>query len=310
MHVAVYCPFLASAVLGVTSPWLARRLPPATASRLLAAGGLGAALATVSALAVLTFLVLARVPAVAEQGHWSSGALDAAVPVPRAVAVVALPALAVAVVRTARLVVDRGRAMAAARALCRELGGTPGQLVVVEDDVAAVAVPAAGGRVLVSRAQLAALPAVERRALLLHERAHLAHGHHRHRFLAEGAAALDPLQARLPGAVRFATERWADESAAAELGDRSAVARALARSGLRAQRPVPAPWAAVALGSGGSRVVQRVEALLAPAPRQRPVVLVAALLVVAFGPATAVHAQADTEEVVEHAVPADLPAAR
>ncbi|MEU2348852.1 M48 family metalloprotease [Modestobacter sp. NPDC049651] len=308
MHVAVYCPFLASAVLGGLAPRLARRLPPATASRLLAAGGLGAALASASALAVLAFLLVARVPVVADRGHWSAGALAAASPVPAVVAVLALALLAVAAGRTVRLTVARVGAVRAARALCRELGGGPGRLVVLDEDVAAVAVPGAGGRVLVSRAQLAALPPAERRALLAHERAHLVHRHHLYRLLAELAAALDPWQVRVPAAVRFATERWADEVAAAELGDRAAVARSLARSGLRALRPVRAPWAAVALGAGGSRVVQRVEALLAPAPRQRPAVLLAVLLVVGLGLGAAVHAQADTEEVVEHAAPSGLPA--
>jgi hypothetical protein len=103
-------------------------------------------------------------------------------------------------------------------------------------------------------------------------------------------------------AVRYATERWADEAAAAALGDRAAVARALAREGLRsAWAPPSARWAPLALHGGGSRVVPRVRALLAPAPRQRPALLLAAAALVAFSVLAAVHAQADTENFFDHA---------
>jgi hypothetical protein len=166
--------------------------------------------------------------------------------------------------------------------------------VVVDDDIEAIAVPGGGGLILASRARLAALPAAERRALLLHESAHLEHRHHVYRMAADLAVALDPLQARVRGAVLYATERWADEAAATGVGERAVVARVLAREGLRQAGGVARPrWATVAMGSGGSRVVPRVRALLEPAPRQRPGLVLAAAALVAFAVLTALHAQAD-----------------
>lgn len=296
MHLAVYCPFLGSALLGATAPALARRLPPATASRLLVLGSALAAASTAVALAVLTLTLVGELPGVAAIGHRSSAVLDASDPVPGAVAVLALVLVTVLAVRALRLVLLRGRALRAARALCRELGGSPGQLVVVDDDVEPLAVPTSGGRIVASRTALAALPVAERRALLLHEAAHLDHHHVVFRLVAELAGALDPLQARVAGAVVHATERWADEEAARGLGDRAVVARSLARSQLRAPAAAAAPrWAGVALRSGGSSVVGRVRALLEPAPRQRPAAVLLAALLVAGTVGTAVHASVDAD---------------
>jgi hypothetical protein len=128
----------------------------------------------------------------------------------------------------------------------------------------------------------------------MHESAHLEHRHHLYRLATDLAVAVDPLQFRVRGAVHYATERWADESAAAGVGDRAVVARVLAREGLRAaaagSRP---PWASVAMGSGGSRLVPRVRALLEPAPRQRPGLVLAATGLVAVAVVAALHAQVD-----------------
>ena len=48
-----------------------------------------------------------------------------------------------------------------------------------------------------------------------------------YQFAAAVAAALNPLLASLPGAVRLALERWADETAAERVGSRTRVAAAL-----------------------------------------------------------------------------------
>ncbi|CAN5754244.1 hypothetical protein BH20ACT4_BH20ACT4_06730 [soil metagenome] len=69
-----------------------------------------------------------------------------------------------------------------------------------------------------------------------YERAHVTHHHHRHLATAEVAAAIMPLVRPLLTRLRFATERWADETAACEIGDRRLVARAIARAAL-ASRP-------------------------------------------------------------------------
>jgi Peptidase family M48. len=166
------------------------------------------------------------------------------------------------------------------------------------------AVPAMRGRIVASRPLLAALPSDERRAVLAHETAHLRHRHHRYRLAAELAAAVNPLLRPLVPAVEYATERWADEVAAEVVGDRTVVARALARTGLRAAEPRrTSPWSAAALYAVAARspLVRRVEALLAPAQRHRPLLVagVAALLAVTLS--AVVETQRDTEQMFEHA---------
>jgi Zn-dependent protease with chaperone function len=304
MHVAIYLPLIFAAVLGATATQLSRTLPPATAARLLTAAGVATAAATSFVLAVLAFTLLAELAPVAELGSWSTSALDAVNPVPdgtSAVAVAALCLLALIAVRVAML---RVRATRAARRLCAQLGGGPGDLVVVDGpEIEVFAVPALRGRIVATRPLLAALAADERRAVLAHETAHLRHHHHRYRLAAELAAAVNPLLRPLAGAVEYATERWADEVAAGKVGDRRVVARALARIGLEAIRPRrPAPWAAADLhATKPSRLVRRVEALLAPAPRRRPLLVagVAVLLVVTM--AAVVETQRDTEQMFETA---------
>jgi hypothetical protein len=242
-------------------------------------------------LGLLAATLVGRLPAVAAAARWSPQRLAAADPVPAPVAVIAGLVFCLAALNAVVVVVARSRAVLVARSALPGPARGAGRLVVVDDDVDAVAVPVAGGRIVVSRAQLSALRPVERRALLLHERAHLVHRHHLYRWVADLAAALDPLQLRVRDAVVYATERWADEVAAAGVGDRAAVARVLARSGLR--RASGRPWAAVALGAGGSRVVARVQALLEPAPRQRPELLLAAAALVALAVGSALHAGED-----------------
>src|SRR3954465_8656091 len=64
-------PVLISGLLGLAAPWVGRRLPPATAVRVLTPAALVAALTTGFCLAVLAFNALARVPIIARIGHWS-----------------------------------------------------------------------------------------------------------------------------------------------------------------------------------------------------------------------------------------------
>jgi hypothetical protein len=68
-----------------------------------------------------------------------------------------------------------------------------------------------------------------------------------------------------------AVERWADEVAAEEVGDRARAARALARAGLaRSAGRGPRRGLSVALAGTDSAVADRARALLAgPPPRRR-----------------------------------------
>lgn len=100
-----------------------------------------------------------------------------------------------------------------------------------------------------------------------HETSHLRHRHHR--YLAAGlltATVLPPLGA-LHGRLRLAVERWADEDAAEAVGDRTLVARTIAKVALAQPGPAAGPGAAFA----DSGVVQRVEALRGTAPAKNAV---------------------------------------
>lgn len=305
MHLAIYLPLLAAALLGVAAGPLARLLPPATAARLLSAAALLTAGAATFVLAVLAFTLVAEAAPVAALGSWSTVALDAANPVPDATSSVAALAVCVVVVLATRAARRRVRAALAVRRLCVSLGGGPGDLVVVDDPHLDVfAVPARRGRIVASRGLLASLPASERRAVLAHESAHLRSHHHRYRLVAELAAAVNPLLLPLVSAVEFATERWADEAAAAVVGDRAVVARALARTGLRAAPRRTAVWAAAAMRAttaGASPLVRRVEALLEPAPRRRPMLVAVVAMLLAVTVAATVETQRDTERMFENA---------
>ncbi len=92
--------------------------------------------------------------------------------------------------------------------------------------------------------------------MLAHERAHRRHGHHRFIVATEVAAAMVPPLRPAARRVRFATERWADQDAAREVGDPKVVARAIARAAL-ARRDEEGS----ALALLGSDVAARVEAL-------------------------------------------------
>jgi beta-lactamase regulating signal transducer with metallopeptidase domain len=155
---------------------------------------------------------------------------------------------------------------------------------------------------------LRALPAEERRVLLAHETAHLAHRHHLYIQVAELAAAANPLLRPAARAVHAGAERWADEVAAAEVGDRRLAARALARAGLAraaaSGRRVRVP--AAALGAAASGVGDRAHALLAAPPRRRRVLATALAALVLATVGAAVETAHDTESLFEAAQAAYL----
>jgi hypothetical protein len=212
-------------------------------------------------------------------GQWSAGAVAHQRDFPAALGFVALAvvvvALGAAVVRALRSLTDLVRG---ARA-CGRLEPVAGDLVVLDDpDPVAYAVAGRPGRIVVSTAMLARLTAEQRRALIAHEAAHLRHRHHLYVHLTRLAAAANPLLRPVVGTVAAGIERWADEDAAVEVGSRTVTAHALVRAaGAGAGRSTGAVLAAAEHG-----VVDRVRALLAPAPtdhaRSLATVAVAAVL--------------------------------
>jgi len=301
MDAAMWLPLAVSALFWLLAAPVGRRLPPATAVRALTAAMVATALATGFVLAAAALLVLGQAPPVAALGEWSATALATGDPVPLALgglAAVTVAGLGAAVLRR---VVHTVRDLLRSARACRALGPAVAGLVVVEDDAPeAFALPGLTGRVVVSTAMLRALPADERRVLLAHEAAHLRHRHHLYMIVAELAASANPLLRPAARVVGRSVERWADEVAAVEVGDRPLAARALVRAGLAraaAQRTAPA----LALSGVDGDLVDRTRALLtAPAPRRPLLAGLVAALVVLTGAAVLVTAHG-TEDRFEAA---------
>jgi len=288
MTPAMWAPILAAVVLAPAGSRLGRRLPPSVSVPLLTLAALATAVATGFVLAVAAFDAMAMLGPVAALGHWSVASVrpggTVSIMLDVAAGLIVGVLLAAAVRRATRIGVDLGHAVAT----CRRLGPDAGGLVVLRDDEPdAFALPGVRGRVVVSTGMLRMLPPDERRVLLAHERAHLAHGHQVYVQLAGLAAAANPLLRPLAREVERGVERWADEVAAAEVGDRRLAARALARAGLaRAKSPVDSrPGLALHAAAERGGVGARAMALLQPPPRRRrwPAAALIVVTLVAIG---------------------------
>ncbi|MFI6019070.1 M56 family metallopeptidase [Streptomyces sp. NPDC051287] len=150
-----------------------------------------------------------------------------------------------------------------------EEGTGDGDLLVVPGaDVDAFALPAYRGhrgRVVVTSGMMRALKAGEREVLLAHERAHLAGRHHLLSAVVDLAAVVHPAVRSLREALTFHLERWADEAAAAVVGDRRTAAVAIARAALAgSSRGRAEGYPLLSVTSGP--VPRRVKALLLPEP--------------------------------------------
>jgi len=258
--VAVYLPLLLPAVVAVAARLAADRACPRAAVPALVAAAVLTAAATIWSLLLLVLTLFDDLPAMAAlEGR---GGMHLPEPVPDAVAAVAVVLTVIAVGMLRR---DVHLRRCTARRL-RHAGPSAGGVVVADwAEPLAVAVPGRPGEILLTTGMLRALDADERRAVVAHERAHLAHRHHRAVLLAGAAAAVNPLLRPAREEVAYLVERWADEEAAAGVGDRRLVARAVARAALvTSGRPGSAP--AGALGVHGGVIVRRVRALHAPPP--------------------------------------------
>ncbi|MFH9942440.1 M56 family metallopeptidase [Streptomyces murinus] len=256
MRFDVYSPLALSLLLAAAGPLTGRYVAPAAAARVLAAAAVVTAGATTWSLVLLGAALLGDVPPVVRAAGQGGPAAD---PVPVVIGLAACLALVVVGVRLHRAVRAERRTRRALRLLC---AGQPAdtELIVAASAVPrACAVPGRPGRILVTSAMLGALGPAERRALLAHERAHLAHRHDVLVTAATLAAAADPLLCPVRSTVVYLVERWADERAAAAVGDRRTTAHALARAALTAQRG----GAVCALHFADRAVTRRIAALQA-----------------------------------------------
>ncbi len=308
MHVVIYLPLVIPVVAAVTARGLADRLPPAAASWLLAASALALALASSSVLGLLAMSALIRIPVVDAAGHLSRSVVAHGDGVSIPVAIVAGALLAAAATAVGKVTWRRVRAIARAH---RHASGLPGagEVVVTEDTAAdAYTVPGWPCRIVITQGMLRALSAAERGVLLAHERTHARNAHYLFSMAARLAAAANPLLHPVAAEVGYAVERWADERAAAETGDRALTARAIARAALASsaappERAVGAETAALGLIARGQGrpgpVPRRVAALLAPPPGLSPLLIAAAIVLVAVSGVCAVEAARDLHQLIE-----------
>ena len=237
---------VAVALAGTLQPYVA----PAVAARmlclvaLLAALGIGWALLAVAVAWFLSF------PAVADLANWCQAATPTHDPLGASVGLAATLALVVGLIRMVAAVIGFRRNDS-------RWGDADEVEIVPSSEIVAFAVPGRPGSIVISTATLRGLDRLQKDAVLAHEQAHLQFGHHRYIRLTRLAVSAAPVLRPVERWVELATERWADESAAEQIG-RMAVADAL----------VTMATATAAddglLSVAGSDLARRVDALLNP----------------------------------------------
>ena len=293
------CATLVSAVLiALVAPRLSRQMPPATATVLLVGSAIATIIGISYALGTLAFTWIAQIPAVAEEGDWSPLLLRDSNPVPAAVAILAGAVLVASNTQAVKAAFRRCVGYRRMRGSLAGLDHDNGLIVLTSSRPDAYATPAAGGRIVVTTGLLQALHPGESRAVLAHERAHLSLKHNWWIVAADLAAAANPLLRSTSQSVAESVERWADERAAAEIGDRKLVARALARAALRTHAQA---GASAGLGVADGQMTRRVNALLVPPPRRRlaPVIVLVGLLAIVG--ATTLSVEANTDHLFDRA---------
>ncbi|HET9172322.1 MAG TPA: M56 family metallopeptidase [Actinospica sp.] len=235
MRVLILFSLLFPLAAGPLAKAVTARVEPMLGTWLMTAAALLLAGTSCGSLGLLVLSPLVGMTWVANLGHWSSSIVAGAGLPGGWTSLAAAVMLGAALLAAAAFAVRRGRALAFAWQHARSLPGH-GDLVVTEDSAAdAYAVPGWPGRIVVSEGMLGALDDHGRAALLAHERAHLANHHHWFTAVARLAAAANPLVRPLASAVEYSVERWADEAAASEVGDRHLVARAIASAAIAAK---------------------------------------------------------------------------
>jgi Zn-dependent protease with chaperone function len=257
-HAAIVALTVAMAT-GSAALLVPRRIRPDTAARLITAlVVLSFAAALWTTLLILTANVV-QVHGIAERLAWCSDLVTRHRGYFTPIGLVALGAVVAATTSAARVRVRQRRQRA--HRDDEELA------IIPSDQPVAYALPGRPGQVVVSTGMLRSLDPHERRVLIAHERSHLRRRHHRYIRLTELAAAAMPLLRPLNARLRFAVERWADEDAADETGDRALVASAIARAALASHS---SPRLGLAIADAG--VLERVEIMLAGPARRSPLV--------------------------------------
>ncbi|MCP2336013.1 M56 family metallopeptidase [Actinomadura rupiterrae] len=247
-----YLPLVLPVVAALAARPVSGRLGPRAATWLLTGTAAGLAVASLATLAVSAMGSALRLPPIAALGHMSERVLRHAPQTDPVVGTVATVLLLMCLISAACAAVRQGYRLVASARTARALPGGGPVAVVDDPEAEAFALPGRPGRIMVTTGMLAVLTPAQRDALIAHERAHLADRHHLFRAVTTVAAAANPLLWPLRGAVVFATERWADERAAASIDDREQTAQAIGRAALAHNRR-PRLGHAAALGIGIAR---------------------------------------------------------
>lgn len=210
---------LATRGIGHVRPDIAARL--LALATVVVAGGVALGATAVS----LGFL--AHLPVSENVLGWCRQPLRAHSPIPAWIGIPALVIAAAVITRCTRVIVR-----------WVQIRETNRSGVVFVDDPRPVAytVPGPAGLIVVSRKLMSLLDPSERSAVLAHERAHASLRHDRYLIVAALGAAVGAERV-LARPLRHSLERWADEVAARQVGDRRIVARALGRAALAAPPP-------------------------------------------------------------------------
>ena len=257
MSAEILLPALLAAVAGTLATASHRQLRPHVGARLMAVTIAAVAVAVVPAMLVLALGFIAHLPWFGGAIAWCRDALGLHhhhIP-----AWLGVPAVAACVLGGIRLYRVRRTWR---RLRCTHSGGLE---VVSSAELFAYTMPGAGGQIVVSSGLVEHLDEREFAVVVAHERAHASHRHDRYVLIGAVAVAVVPALAPLQRRLRFTLERWADETAVAELAvERRVVARTLASVALSGAA-VPAG----AVGIVGLGVAGRVNALLEPPTTSR-----------------------------------------
>lgn len=306
MHFAIYVPLFAPLLVVPCLRVLAPRLHPRLGTHLVAGSMTVLGAGTTLSLTFLAMAGLVKLPVPQFATRWSSDLLEEHDAVALPVGVAAVFGLVVSMALVAQAGVGRVVALHRTRRLVGPVSDDAGITVVPDDDAYAYTLPGVDGRIVASTGLLRALTPAERRVVLAHERAHLAARHDLLHCVAMVAVRLHPALLPLRSTLHFTVERWADEAAVAETGDRVVAARAIGKAALLG-RPDPVPEAALSAAAGA--VPRRVLALLDPAPavdlcrqlRSRAGLSCAAAMLVVLGAGlSTVEAASDLHVALEH----------
>jgi Zn-dependent protease with chaperone function len=251
MSIAILLPALVAAIAAVVATGAHRRLAPPLAARVIAVTMIAVAVAVVPAVVVLAAAFSTHVPWFGGALSWCRDAFGPHEHVPQWLGVPAVALVGVAAVRLVRV------RRLWTRTRCEDSNGVE---VLPSADLFAYTLPGAGGHIVVSQGLVDELDDAEFAIVMAHERAHGALRHDRFVVLGAITVALVPVLAPLQRRLRFALERWADETTVDALEvRRDVVARTLATVAL-STATVPAGAAGVV----GVGVAARVTALLDP----------------------------------------------